>query len=74
MAILNKETQGMSQNPMPITSFFGKLVCPDCDAMTFLEGPHGGLSVNVKCENCGSEFNVCMPFFVERIHSHERSR
>lgn len=74
MAILNEETQAMSGGLMPITSFFGKLICPDCSSEKFLEGPRGGLSVNVKCENRGSEFNVCMPFFMERIHSHERYR
>jgi hypothetical protein len=44
-------------------------VCPDCGA-GLLEGPHGGLSVNVYCSNdktCGSRFNVMGPFGVDRI-------
>ncbi len=43
-------------------------LCPDCLASkSMLEGPHGGDSVNIKCKECGSEFNVCLPFFAERI-------
>ncbi len=46
-----------------------KGICPDCEGTSFLEGPHGGLSVNVKCANteCGAEFNLCWPFTPERI-------
>jgi hypothetical protein len=29
-----------------------KLVCPKCGGGNFLEGPHGGNAVNVKCSNC----------------------
>jgi hypothetical protein len=37
-----------------------KNICPDCGGTAFLEGPHGGLSVNVKCANrgCQSKFNL----------------
>ena len=41
--------------------------CPDCGGSKFLEGPHGGLSVNFKCAGCGSEFNNMGPFGIERI-------
>ncbi|GEM_PF-3524683 len=41
--------------------------CPDCGKFDFLEGPRGGLAVNIKCTNCGSEFNVCPPWFAEQI-------
>jgi hypothetical protein len=46
-------------------------VCSDC-AAELLEGPHGGLSINVKCSSptCGSRFNICGPggaLGVERI-------
>ena len=41
--------------------------CPDCGYTRFLEGPHGGNCINIQCEGCGSEFNVCPPFFAERI-------
>lgn len=46
--------------------FFSNM-CPDCGLLGFLEGPHGGMSVNIRCKACGSEFNVCPPFFAERI-------
>lgn len=44
-------------------------VCPDCGNDKFLEGPHGGLAVNIQCDNmeCRSRFNVCWPFTPERI-------
>ncbi len=32
--------------------------CPDCGREKFLEGPHGGLSVNIKCAGCGAKFNI----------------
>lgn len=42
-------------------------VCPDCGGNLF-KGPEGGLSVNVKCKNCGAEFNVLQGLGkVERI-------
>jgi hypothetical protein len=41
--------------------------CPDCDSLGFLAGPEGGCSQNIKCKNCGNKFNVCPPFFAERI-------
>lgn len=48
-------------------TLFVEKKCPDCGKFDFLEGPHGGLAVNIKCANCGSEFNVCPPWFAERI-------
>lgn len=41
--------------------------CPDCGHQGFLEGPSGGCSTNIMCGGCGSKFNVCPPFFAERI-------
>jgi len=41
--------------------------CPDCGHRGFLEGPHAGLAVNIKCKGCGNEFDVCLPIFAERI-------
>lgn len=32
--------------------------CPYCGAL-MLEGPRGGLSVNVECDDCGARFNLC---------------
>jgi len=42
-------------------------ICPDCDSKTFYRGPEGGLSTNIRCVDCGSKFNVCPPYFAERI-------
>jgi len=42
--------------------------CPDCKREGFLEGPHGGLCVNIMCANpkCGSRFNIG-PMSAQRI-------
>lgn len=50
-------------------SIIVKSTCPDCGHHPLMEGPHGGLSVNVHCGNpeCGSKFNFMGPFGVERI-------
>lgn len=44
-------------------------ICPDCKENKFLEGPHGGASVNIMCANdeCKSRFNICPGMFAERI-------
>ncbi len=36
-----------------------ELICPGCGGKEFLEGPHGGMAVNVKCKKCGYKLNVC---------------
>lgn len=41
--------------------------CPDCGGKEYLEGPHGGLSINFKCAQCGSCFNDMGSFGVDRI-------
>jgi hypothetical protein len=37
-------------------------ICPDCKTGRLLQGPCGGSSMNVACENpeCHSEFNICV--------------
>jgi hypothetical protein len=42
--------------------------CPDCHEKEFLRGSEGGLAVNIKCATCGSRFNICPPYFAERIY------
>lgn len=44
-----------------------KGTCPDCGGLSFYPGPEGGSTQNLKCVTCGSNFNVCAPFFAERI-------
>lgn len=50
-----------------ITEIFQEGKCPDCGVWEFLEGPCGGMSMNIKCENCGSFFNDSGSFGLERI-------
>lgn len=33
-------------------------LCPFCNVSAWREGPHGGLSVNVYCTNCGGGLNL----------------
>jgi DNA-directed RNA polymerase subunit RPC12/RpoP len=42
---------------------------PCCGAASYYEGPHGGLSTNIKCAECGAKFNVTPSPFrqIERI-------
>lgn len=42
--------------------------CLDCGSHDFLEGPSASIAVNIKCDNCGSEYNIApMMRFAERI-------
>ena len=41
--------------------------CGFCDSQEFLEGPSGGMSVNIMCASCGARFNICPPFSAEVI-------
>ena len=42
--------------------------CPDCGSTTFMEGPSGGMSTNVRCHGCKHWFNMSLPISIERIH------
>lgn len=40
--------------------FYFKKTMPCClKPVKFFEGPHGGLSVNIKCAHCGTRWNIC---------------
>lgn len=41
--------------------------CPDCGGRQWLEGPHGGGSVNIYCASCGAGFNHTGFFGMDRI-------
>ena len=41
--------------------------CPDCGSLKFLRGPSGGFSENMRCATCGHNYNIALPWFVERI-------
>lgn len=44
----------------------GSNLCPDCKGH-IKEGPSGGGSQNVTCQQCGAGFNIMSPFSSERI-------
>lgn len=41
--------------------------CPFCQSREFLEGPHGGLSINFKCKKCEARFNDMGPFGIDLL-------
>ena len=42
-----------------VSNALAKGDCPCCESLgCLLEGPQGGMSVNVMCSKCGSRFNV----------------
>jgi hypothetical protein len=52
-------------------------LCPDCGVGNFLEGPTGGLSINVMCDRCSSKFNFhgCMAMYgADRISDSYRDK
>ncbi len=51
----------------PDRRLFFRSGCPLCASNNFLEGPHGGLSVNFQCAKCGAEFNDVGPFGIELL-------
>lgn len=34
-----------------------QMICCFCGNRSFLEGPRGGMCVNIECSNCGARFN-----------------
>ena len=36
-------------------------LCPDCGKDELYKGPRGGMMVNIRCDNCGSRFNIADP-------------
>lgn len=64
--------QDFAADSDPLTTTLNQNKCPDCGGSNFLDGPSGGMSQNIECANCGSDFNVTPsdgpPFLtVERI-------
>ena len=78
-----KELLAGSERPFPKLTFaeYSMLddgICPDCTGHHFLEGPHGGMNVNIKCAGCGAKFNIVPglegSFGKERIGWPEKSQ
>jgi len=38
--------------------FFEEKKMPCCGCEDFIEGPSGGMSINILCANCGAKFNM----------------
>ena len=38
--------------------FYKQNKCPYCGEWKFLEGPTGGMAMNVMCDNCGLRLNI----------------
>jgi transcription elongation factor Elf1 len=36
----------------------GTITCPNCESDKMVEGPQGGLSVNIRCRKCGQGINL----------------
>ncbi len=53
----------------PEITFFTDKKMPCCGKeIKFHEGPHGGLSTNIKCAHCGQKWNICPEIhFIEKI-------
>lgn len=48
--------------------FYGLHVMPCCHSTSFIEGPTGGLSVNIYCADCHAAYNICVPMqYIEKI-------
>jgi len=56
---------------------YSGLTCIFCCGCEFLEGPHGGMSVNIKCANpdCDAQFNITpgVPGFNEQVIGEPRN-
>lgn len=47
--------------------YFHKLM-PCCGKdIKFFNGPRGGECTNIKCFHCGEKWNICPPFFIQKI-------
>lgn len=54
----NRSTMRLDDDAELTAWFQNKECCPDCGGSDFLAGPRGGLSQNMSCAGCGSEYNV----------------
>jgi hypothetical protein len=63
----NEDSDKFTKEKM-VKAFYDQNRMPCCGGLSFKEGPHGGLAVNIQCENCGEWFNICPPMkFIEKI-------
>lgn len=48
--------------PVPGIERNDNLICPRCQGTEFWSGPEGGMSINVKCVDCGAYYNYTPVF------------
>ena len=63
--IIYKKSKPYMYEEEKISSY---LKCPDCQHDSWIQKAGGGSYGNIKCGNCGSEFNNLGPFGLERIN------
>lgn len=54
----NRSTMRLDGDAELTAWFRNNECCPDCGGSEFLDGPRGGLSRNMSCAGCGSEYNI----------------
>lgn len=54
--------------------FVERKCCPDCGHTKFIPGPSGGMSQNMLCATCHSEFNLTLPYFADRLGNPDHAR
>jgi hypothetical protein len=66
---LNKKLAKITAAPKPksLLDYIDHKECPDCGVWDMRGGPEGGMSQNILCANCGSEFNWAQRFMADRI-------
>ena len=49
--------------------FFKEDTMPCCgkSPAKYYRGPEGGFSTNIKCFYCSEKWNICPPWFIEKI-------
>ena len=48
--------------------FYNLHLMPCCfKHRSFFKGPQGGMCTNIKCYHCGQKWNICPPFYIEKI-------
>lgn len=69
--LIGRRVDGDGDDPHPQEESFRKSLCPDCDG-GLVAGPRSGGAINVRCQRCGSIFNILIHedrlLFVERLH------
>lgn len=55
-------------------TYFMEHGCPFCGTNSFIEGPSGGMCINIICSNCYAKFNSMGPFEVELLEKPKNTK